>query len=58
MRLVQRPTALADRDAIMDDVAGDNPAVAVELDDAFEEKAELARQRPALNRAGENAWHL
>jgi len=49
---------LADRDAIMDDIAGDNPAVAVELDDAFEEKAELARQRPALNRAGENAWHL
>ncbi|MBS0544264.1 MAG: hypothetical protein JSR40_11075 [Proteobacteria bacterium] len=36
----------------MDDIAGDNPAVAVELDDAFEEKAELARQCPALNRPG------
>lgn len=45
--------ALADRDALMDDThRTDNPAAAVELDDAFEKRAELARQRPALNRPG------
>lgn len=44
--------AMADRDAIMDYIAADNPVAAVELDDAFEEKAELARQRPTLYRPG------
>lgn len=43
---------MADRDAIMDYIAADNPVAAVELDDAFEEKAELARQRPTLYRPG------
>lgn len=52
MKLVWRPMALADRDAIMDYIAADNPVAAIELDDAFEEKAELARQRPTLYRAG------
>lgn len=44
--------ALADRDTIMDYIAQDNPTAAVELDDDFEAKAEQARQRPTLYRAG------
>lgn len=51
-RLVWRPTALADREAIMDYIAQDNPAAAVDLDDDFEAKAELARKHPKLYRAG------
>lgn len=43
---------MADRDAIMDHIAADNPVAAIELDDTFEEKAELARQRPTLYRPG------
>jgi addiction module RelE/StbE family toxin len=43
---------MADRDAIMDYIARDNPAAAIELDEEFEEKAELARQRPTLYRPG------
>lgn len=52
MRLVWRPMALADRDNIMDYIAQDNPAAAVELDDEFEAKAEQARQRPTLYKTG------
>jgi toxin ParE1/3/4 len=44
--------ALADRDTIMDYIAQDNPAVAIELDDEFEAKAEQARQRPTLYKTG------
>ncbi len=44
--------ALVDRDTIMDFIAQDNPAAAVELDDDFEAKAEQARQRPTLYRTG------
>lgn len=44
--------AVDDRAAIMDYIARDNPAAAIELDDAFEAKAELARQNPALYRPG------
>lgn len=44
--------ALEDREAIMDFIAKDNPAAAIELDDEFETKAELAAQRPQLYRAG------
>jgi addiction module RelE/StbE family toxin len=44
--------ALADREAIMDYIAQDNPVAAIELDDEFEAKAEQARQRPTLYRAG------
>lgn len=40
MRLVWRPMALADREAIMEFVAAENPAAAVALDDQFEAKAE------------------
>ncbi|MEO8410609.1 MAG: type II toxin-antitoxin system RelE/ParE family toxin [Propionivibrio sp.] len=51
-RLVWRPMAFADRDTIMDYIAQDNPAAAVELDDDFEIKAEDARHRPTLYRTG------
>jgi len=51
-RLVWRPTALADRAAIMDYIVQDNSAAAVDLDDDFEVKADLARKRPKLYRAG------
>lgn len=44
--------AMADRNAIMNYIADDNPAAAVELDDEFEKKAELARQRSTLYRPG------
>lgn len=33
-------------------IAQDNPVAAIELDDEFEAKAEQARQRPTLYRAG------
>lgn len=36
----------------MDYIAQDNPVAAIELDDQFEVKAEQARQRPTLYRAG------
>lgn len=51
-RLVWRPIAMADRDAIMDYIAQDNPAAAADLDSEFEAKAEIARQRPQLYKAG------
>ena len=51
-KLVWRPMAMADREAIMDYIAADNPLAAVELDDDFEDKAEMARQRPTLYRPG------
>lgn len=44
--------ALADREAILAYVAEDNAQAAIELDEQFEAKAEIARQRPALYRAG------
>jgi toxin ParE1/3/4 len=52
MRLVWRPMALADREAIMEFVAAENPAAAIALDDQFEAKAEQARQRPSIYRPG------
>ena len=51
-RLTWRPTALADRDAIMVYIAQDNPTAAVDLDLEFEAKAENARLRPKLYKAG------
>lgn len=44
--------ALADREAIMAFIAADNAAAAIELDQEFEDKAENARQRPTLYKAG------
>ena len=52
MRLVWRPMALADRETIMDYISQDNTVAAIELDDEFEAKAEQARQRPTLYKAG------
>jgi plasmid stabilization system protein ParE len=40
--------ALTDREAIMRFIAQDNVNAAIELDMQFEEKAEIARQRPTL----------
>ena len=44
--------ALADRDDIMVYIAQDNPAAAIDLDLEFEAKAENARLRPKLYKAG------
>lgn len=52
LELRWRPLALADREAIMMFIAQDNVTTAIELDMQFEEKAEIARQRPAAYRAG------
>lgn len=52
IRLVWRPLALADRDAIMDYIAEDSPAAALALDDDFEAKAEQARQHLHLYKTG------
>jgi hypothetical protein len=38
--------ALADREAILEYIAQDNGTAAIELDEEFEAKAEVARQRP------------
>jgi len=44
--------ALADRDDIMVHIAQDNPVAAIDLDLEFEAKAENARLRPKLYKAG------
>lgn len=44
--------ALADRDAIMVFISQDNPTAAIDLDLEFEAKAENARLRPKLYKAG------
>jgi addiction module RelE/StbE family toxin len=51
-RLHWRPLALSDRAAIMDHIAQDNPAAAIELDEEFEAKAELSRKTPTLYKPG------
>lgn len=52
MRLVWRPMAISDREAIMEFIAADNPLAAIALDDQFEAKAEQARLRPTLYKPG------
>lgn len=52
MRLVWRPKALEDREAIWDYISPRNYAAAVKLDDEFEEKAELASQNPNYGKPG------
>ena len=47
-----RPLALADRSAIMDHIAEDNPGAALELDEDFEAHAERARREPTLYKPG------
>ena len=44
--------ASADREAILTLIAADDVNAAIALDEAFEAKAEIARQRPTLYRAG------
>ena len=44
--------ALADRDDIMVYIVQDNPVAAIDLDLEFEAKAENARMRPKLYKAG------
>lgn len=43
---------MADRGAIMEYIAQDNPSAAIDLDLEFETKAENARQRPRLYKPG------
>ncbi|MGN4048683.1 type II toxin-antitoxin system RelE/ParE family toxin [Pseudomonas sp. SM4] len=52
MKLVWRPEAHDDRDRIMDRISQDNPVAAADLDEIFESKGEVARQRPTLYRRG------
>lgn len=52
MKVQWRPAAKADRDAIFDYIAQDNPRAALELDEDFMAKAATAAQRPKLYRAG------
>ncbi|MBK5509724.1 type II toxin-antitoxin system RelE/ParE family toxin [Pseudomonas sp. TH15] len=52
MRLVWRPEAHDDRDRIMDRISQDNPVAAADLDEIFESKGEVVRQRPTLYRKG------
>ena len=51
-RLAWRPMALVDRDGIMVYVAQDNPTAAIDLDLELEARAENARLRPKLYKAG------
>lgn len=44
--------ALADREAILEYIAQDNVMAAIELDEEFEARAEIARRRPALYKPG------
>jgi toxin ParE1/3/4 len=44
--------ALADREAILNYIAEDNVEAAIKLDEEFEDKAEIARQRPTIYKAG------
>lgn len=52
LQLRWRPMALADREAILNYIAEDNVEAAIKLDEEFEAKAEIARQRPTLYKAG------
>ncbi len=52
MRLAWRPSALSDRENILNRISENNPDAAIALDDTFELKAEHARQRPSLYRKG------
>ncbi len=52
MKLVWTKTASADRKAIREYIARDNPAAAVSLDEQFSEKARQLLDQPKLGRAG------
>lgn len=52
MILRWRPASLDDREAIMQSIEMDNPQAAVDLDNAFEAKADKARENPLMYRQG------
>lgn len=52
MKLIWRPETHIDRERIMDRISQDNPEAAANLDEVFESKGELARQRPTLYKKG------
>lgn len=52
MGIQWRPQAEADREAIFDYIAQDNPSAALSLNADFDSKAEQAAQRPRLYKAG------
>lgn len=52
MKVLWRPMANEDREAIFEYIAQDNPAAACALDEDFEAKAQMACQRPRLYRVG------
>lgn len=52
MKIVWRPMADADRENIFDYIAQDNPLAALELDEDFKDKAEIAARNPKLYKAG------
>lgn len=52
MRVVWRPSAVTDRDNIMEYICQDNPDAAIALDEVFDLKAEQAGQHPKLYRKG------
>ncbi|WP_040462409.1 type II toxin-antitoxin system RelE/ParE family toxin [Winslowiella toletana] len=55
MRLKWSAQSVADRSAIMDYIAKDNPGAAAELDDRFEAAADLACQYPEIHKQAELA---
>lgn len=52
MQVVWRPSAVTDRNNIMNYICQDNPDAAIALDEVFELKAEQAGQQPKLYRKG------
>ena len=52
MRVRWRPVAEADRDAIVEHIARDNPLAAIELGDAIERRVAGLPENPKLYRTG------
>ncbi|EIZ2110242.1 type II toxin-antitoxin system RelE/ParE family toxin [Salmonella enterica] len=52
MKIVWRPMAEADRENIFDYIAQDNPRAALELDEDFKARVEIAARNPKLYKAG------
>lgn len=52
MKIVWRPMAEADRENIFDYIALDNPQAALDLDEAFKTKVEIAARNPKLYKVG------
>ena len=52
MRLLWSPNAIADRDAIFDHIAADNPSAAIAIDTAIARQVERLVQFPRSGRTG------